>query len=108
MRKVKLTIDEVHAKLVTMGFLSAEGEPIAYNAFKNRASIHRYGPNKITFIGTPGTSLFAFYAAFANDADSNVMKEAYASYLKLVKGNMTEFEDGDVRWKERIPVGYDY
>lgn len=100
----KLKIEEVHAKMVTLGIISVEGEPIPYNKFKNRATIHRYGSSKVTYIGTPGTSLFAFYSPFKNDADSNVMKDAYASYLKLVKGNMDEFNEGEVKWLEKIPI----
>lgn len=108
MDEIKLTLDEILTEMVSLGLIDDEGTPISYNTFKNRASIHRYGWNKVTYIGKPGLSLFAFYAYYSSDLDANVMKDAYNSFLKLVKGNLTEFNLGDVRWKERIPISYDY
>jgi hypothetical protein len=81
-------------------------QPVSYSAFKNRASIHRYGRTaKIVFVGSPKNNLFGFYVMC--DTDSNVMKEAYNMFVNLVKGEMTEYNQENIQWGNcGIPISY--
>jgi hypothetical protein len=83
-----------------------ENIPLSYTGFKNRASIHKYNNKyKIVFVGLPKKNLFGFYTMYGND--SKVMKEAYEMYFKLVKGDMRDYNDGDIQWGNcGIPLGY--
>ncbi len=108
---MKLSIKLIQQRLSKLGLIDEGGNPVLYSKFKNLASIHRYSGRgntyKVVFIGQPKENLFGFYAAFANDNDPLVMKEAYANFLKLVKGDITPYEDGDVQWGNTgIPVVY--
>jgi hypothetical protein len=39
--------------------------------------------------------------------DSEVMKEAYDMFIRLVKGDMTDYNYNDVQWGNAgIPLGY--
>lgn len=108
---MKLSIKEIQLRLKRLGLMTDEGEPVLYSAFKNMAGIHRYngrsGTLKVVFIGLPKENLFGFYAAFKNDTDTNVLKEAYSNYLKLVKGRIDPYETKDVQWGNAgIPLVY--
>jgi len=102
---MNLTHKQLMQKLKALHMVSATNEPVTFPAFKNRAMIHKYGNSyKIVFIGIPAKSLFGFYVMYDNDM--NVMREAYAMFLKLVKGNMEDYENKDVQWGLRVPVSY--
>lgn len=104
---MKLSKDQLIENLKVLGLVSIEdGRPISYSGFKNRASIHRYGNTyKIVFVGHPKQNLFGFYVMYDND--TQVMKEAYGMFVRLVKGDMEEYNDGDVQWGNAgIPLGY--
>ena len=108
---MKLTQKQIEAKLKKLELINDEGVPVLYSVFKNRSAIHRYKGRKhtykIVFIGIPKDNLFGFYAAFANDSDTNVMKEAYKNFLKLAKGNMEDFNEGIIQWGNcGLPIVY--
>jgi len=101
------TIKALHVHLKFLGLMSLDfNQPLSYAGFKNRASIHRYGKtNRIVFIGRPNDNLFAFYTV--PDTDSATMKQAYEMYVKLVKGDSTDFNTGTVQWTDSwIPSEY--
>lgn len=104
---MKLTLEQLHYNLKVLGLMSTEtNEPLSYSGFKNRASIHRYGKKfKVVFVGHPRHNLFGFYTMYGTDSD--VMKEAYDMYWKLVKGDMEGYNEGDVQWGNcGIPLAY--
>ena len=104
---MKLTLEQLHTNLKSLGLMSIEtNKPISYSGFKNRASVHKYGDSyKIVFVGQPKQNLFGFYVMYGND--SQVMKEAYDMFISLVKGNMEDYNEGDVQWGNGgIPIGY--
>jgi hypothetical protein len=108
MRK-KLTDVDIQVRLMELGLIQSDGKPVLYTTFKNRATIMRSkqgnGVKKAVFIGLPKENLFGFYAAFLSDPDSMVMKEAYAMFLKLAKGDMEDYENDNVQWGNRgIPI----
>lgn len=81
-------------------------QPVSYSAFKNRASIHRYGRSaKIVFVGNPKNNLFGFYVDW--ETDSAVMKTAYDKFVSLVKGNMQDYNNQIIQWGNcGIPISY--
>lgn len=101
----KLTIEHLLHNLKKLG-LTTNDKPISYANWKNRTSIHRYGnTNRIVFIGRPNDNLFAFYTV--PDTDSATMKQAYEMYVKLVKGDITDFNTGTVQWTDgNLPLVY--
>ncbi len=108
---MSLNAKQINSKLKKLGLVEENDSPILYSKFKNRASIHRYGRGKrvlkIIFLGLPKENMFGFYPAFANDTDVNVMKEAYAMYLRLLKGDLEDFNNGSVQWGDKgIPLAY--
>lgn len=92
-------------KLLEMVNLNTN-KPVSYSGFKNRASVHKYGrTNKIVFLGAPKLNLFGFYVVWGND--SQVMKEAYEMFLNLLKGDMTDYNFGELQWGNAgIPISY--
>lgn len=96
----------IYNNLSKLGLINAEGGPLLYSGFKKFASIHRYGNKyKIVFIGLPKENLFGFYVEYGND--TQVLKDAYKMYVRLVNGNMEEFNDKDVQWGNcGIPISY--
>jgi hypothetical protein len=102
---MKLKKEELLTKLKELGAVSDKNEPLMFPAFKNRCAVHKYGKNlKIVFMGIPGQNLFGFYVMY--DTDMSAMKEAYGMYLRLVKGDMTDYVDKDLQWGLRIPISY--
>ena len=84
--------------LKKLHLLGDDGSPVPYSVFKNRASISKYGKQgkdqlKIVFVGIPKENLFGFYVNCA--PDNEAMKEAYAWYLYLIKG---QFDKIDVQF----------
>ncbi len=101
------TIKQLHINLKFLGLMSlGANKPLSYAGFKNRASIHRYGKNnRIVFIGRPNDNLFALYTV--PDTDSATMKQAYEMYVKLVKGDITDYKSGTIQWSDgKIPLVY--
>jgi hypothetical protein len=103
---MKLSNEQLIEKLRLLDVIGVNDKPISYTAFKNRASVHRYGKAyKIVFLGAPKSNLFGFYVVFGND--SQVMKEAYDMFLDLVKGDMTDYNLDDIQWGNAgIPIAY--
>ena len=104
---MKLSKEQLIGNLKLLGLVNIQnGKPISYSGFKNRASVHRYGKTyKIVFVGHPKQNLFGFYTMYGND--SEVMKEAYDMFIRLVKGDMTDYNYNDVQWGNAgIPLGY--
>ena len=101
-----MEIQTIHEKLKALNLIDDGNNPLSYSKFKTYASIHRYGKsNKILYVGIPNENLFGFYVAFDND--TNVMKESYEMYKKLVKGSLEDFADGYIQWGNRgIKVSY--
>lgn len=93
---MKLSLEQLHDNLRELGLMDMNDKPLSYSAFKNRASVHRYGDYKIVFVGFPKRNLFGFYVMWGND--SEVMREAYDMYSKLVKGDMEDYDNGDLQW----------
>ena len=104
---MKLSNEQLVDNLKLLGLVNlSTNKPISYSGFKNRASVHKYGDSyKIVFVGHPKQNLFGFYVMYGND--SQVMKEAYDMFISLVKGNMEDYNEGDVQWGNGgIPIGY--
>lgn len=103
---MKLTFDQLYVNLCKLGLISIDDKPLSYSAFKNRASVHKYGGQyKIVFVGLPKQNLFGFYTMYGTD--SQVMKEAYGMYCRLVDGDMEDYNDGDVQWGNcGFPISY--
>lgn len=102
------TNEELIQDLMSLGLVTEDKRPVSYSGFKNRASIHRYGSPvkyKIVFVGLPKKNLFGFYVMFGDD--TKVMKQAYAMFISLVKGNMEDYNIGDLQWGNAgIPLKY--
>ena len=102
---MKLTHKQLMQKLKALGVVSPKGEPVTFPAFKNRATVHRYGKDyKIVFMGIPSKNLFGFYVMYGTDME--VMKEAYKMFMRLIQGNMEDYENRDLQWGLRIPIAY--
>lgn len=97
-----MTLNQIYLRLKKLGLINEENEPILYSRFKNRATIHSYkagrGLRRVVFIGSPDISLFGFYHPFKGSTDTEIMKEAYARFQDLVKGDTSEFEAGAIQW----------
>lgn len=106
MKKAKLTLAELKQKMKLLGLISAEGNPLAYAAFKNRASICNFGDKyKVVFVGIPQKNLFGFYVTWGTDPE--VMKEAYGHFITLVKGDTTPYDNKYIQWGNAgIPEKY--
>lgn len=98
---MKLSVQQLRSNLLQLG-LAMEMEtgllkPVSYSVFKNRATTITYGvKRKGVFIGIPNENLFGFFTS-SND-DIEVMKEAYEMYCRLVKGYVSDYEDGLIQW----------
>ena len=104
---MKLSLEQLHDRLKDLGLMSIENNtPLSYTGFKNRASVHKYGGKyKIVFVGHPRQNLFGFYTMYGTD--SQVLKEAYDMYWKLVKGDIEGYNEGEVQWGNcGIPLSY--
>jgi hypothetical protein len=104
---MKLSNEQLIDNLKLLGLVNlSTNKPIAYSGFKNRASVHKYGKNyKIVFVGQPKENLFGFYVMYDND--TKAMKESYEMFVSLVKGNMDDYDNGDVQWGNAgIPLSY--
>lgn len=104
---MRLNLEQLHYNLKVLGLMGIEDNmPLSYTGFKNRASVHKYGNKyKIVFVGFPRKNLFGFYTMYGTD--SEVMKEAYDMYCRLVKGDMTDYDNDDVQWGNcGIPLSY--
>ena len=102
---MKLTHKQLMQKLKALGVVSPKSEPVTFPAFKNRATVHRYGKDyKIVFMGIPSKNLFGFYVMYGTDME--VMKEAYKMFMRLIQGNMEDYENRDLQWGLRIPIAY--
>lgn len=97
-----MTLKQIHGRLRQLGLINNFNEPVLYNKFKNRATIHTYKTGRwskrVVFIGLPNVSLFGFYHPFQGTTDTEIMKEAYNRFQRLVKGNLFEFENEAVQW----------
>lgn len=102
---MNLSNEQLFENLKRLGLVNGS-VPISYSGFKNRASIHRYGKkHKIVFIGHPKENLFGFYTMYGTDSD--VMKEAYEIFIRVLKGGTRDYELGDVQWGNAgIPISY--
>lgn len=104
---MKLSNEQLIDNLKLLGLVNlSTNKPLSYSGFKNRASVHKYGSNhKIVFLGHPKSNLFGFYVMWGND--SQVMKEAYDMFLNLLKGDMTDYNEGELQWGNcGIPISY--
>jgi hypothetical protein len=103
---MRLSLEQLHYNLKVLGLMGIDNnKPLSYTGFKNRASVHKYGKYKVVFVGFPRKNLFGFYTMYG--ADSEVMKEAYDMYVRLVKGDITDYNDDDVQWGNcGIPLSY--
>jgi hypothetical protein len=102
---MKLTHKQLMQKLKVLQMVLPKNVPVTFPAFKNRAMISNYGKNyKIVFLGIPAQNLFGFYVMYGNDMEC--MKEAYNMYVRLVKGDMEDYENKDLQWGLRIPIVY--
>jgi hypothetical protein len=106
-----LSIKRLQAKLRMLNLIDDKNSPVLYSTFKNKASIHRYkgrtGTLKIVFIGKPKENLIGFYAAFKNDTDVNVMREAYSNLCLIAKGDIFPHESQAVQWGNAgIPITF--
>ncbi len=103
---MKLNIEQLQVKLILLGLMNMDTRvPISYAGFKNRATIYRYGKDKIVFVGQPKANMFAFYTV--RDTDTNTMVEAYQKFLKIAKGDITDFKSQLVQWTNKgIPSEY--
>lgn len=104
---MKLSNEQLVDNLKLLGLVRLDdNKPISYSGFKNRASVHKYGNKyKIVFVGHPKENLFGFYTMYGNDTE--VMREAYAMFVNLAKGDMADYDNGDIQWGNAgIPIGY--
>lgn len=100
-----MTNKELIKKLKELHAINVNGQPLTFPAFKNRTMVHKYGKDyKILFMGIPAKNLFGFYVMWGNDMEC--MKEAYGMYLRLIKGDMEDYENKDLQWGLRIPLAY--
>lgn len=103
-----MTSKQIQANLRKLGLINEDGTKVLYSVFKNKATISRYGKNqlKVVFIGEPKNNLFGFYAN-QKGSDTEVMKDAYQDYAKLVKGDNGRFDLGLIKWHSTgIPLRY--
>ena len=105
----RLTDIDIQVRLMELGLIQNNGDPILYSAFKNRATIIRSAQNrgvkKAVFIGVPQQNLFGFYTPILNEPDTVVMKQAYKMFVKLAKGDLEDYNNGSVQWGNRgIPL----
>lgn len=103
---MRLSLEQLHDNLKDLGLMGMNNQPLSYTGFKNRASVHKYGSKyKIVFVGVPKRNLFGFYTMYGND--SIVLKEAYEMYCRLVKGDLTDYDNNDIQWGNNgIPLGF--
>ncbi len=102
---MKLTHKQLMQKLKDLHMVSPQNVPVTFPAFKNRAMVHKYGKDyKIVFLGMPSKNLFGFYVMYGTDMEA--MREAYAMYMRLVRGNIEDYENKDLQWGLRIPLKY--
>lgn len=99
---------EVLKRFKKLGLVTADGQPISFNAFKDRSSVHRYGlrknnMQKILFTGHPRENLWGFFLPIQNDKD--FLKQAYGIFKKVVNGDMEWFETNLVHGKAAIQFG---
>lgn len=97
-----MTLNQIYSRLKKLGLINDNNEPVLYSRFKNRATIHAYkagrGVRKVVFIGVPNQNIFGFYSPFIGSTDTQIMKEAYTRFTKLVNGDMSDFEVGQIQW----------
>lgn len=105
-----MTHKEIMQKFKDVGLVDSAGEPITFNAFKNKSSIHRFNNRgdhyKIAFVGMPG-KIWGFYFEYADD--KAYLKASYAAFLKVVAGNVDIVNDGlfpYIKWSEKYPIAY--
>lgn len=102
---MKLTHKQLMQKLRELHMVSDKNVPVTFPAFKNRAMVHKYGKDyKVVFLGIPSKNLFGFYVMYGTDME--VMREAYGMYLRLVQGDMEDYNEKDLQWGLRIPIAY--
>jgi hypothetical protein len=101
-----MTHKEAIQKFKKLGLVNKDGFPVSLTGFKNRASIHKYGNKlKVVFVGLPKENMWGFYVMYDND--NIVMKDAHKMFLKLVGGDMSDFQAKDVQWGNAgIPLKY--
>lgn len=97
---MEFTNNQIRAKLKQINMLNPINQlELSFSKFKNRATVHKYGSGteqrKIVYCGQPKEILFAFYVE--NDIDLNTLREAYNWYKRLVKGDTTPIDEGNVR-----------
>lgn len=102
---MKLSHKQLMQKLKALYMISEKNVPVTFPAFKNRAMVHKYGRDyKIVFLGIPSQNLFGFYVMYGTDMEA--MREAYTMYMRLVRGNIEDYENKDLQWGLRIPINY--
>ena len=99
---------EVLKRFKKIGLLTAEGQPISFNAFKDQCSVHKYGrgrieSRKICFTGHPKENLFGFF--LPNQSDKDFLKQAYSIVKKVVDGDMEWFDTNLVHGKAALQWG---
>lgn len=89
-------------KLKKLHLVSPQNVPVTFPAFKNRAMVHTFSDGrKGVFLGIPNTSMFGFYAT--GNSDMDLMRDAYAMYLRLVKNEMFDEDEKLIQWGIKIP-----
>ena len=95
----ELYVPFLHGKLKELDMLK-DGKPVTFKKFKETVSINDYGRGarklKIMFLGVPKDNLFAFYPA--QNPNTIALKECYENYVKLVNGDWSVLDEGDVIW----------
>lgn len=103
-----MTHKQLMHKLKELHMVSPRNVPVTFPAFKNRAMIRNYEkngqPRKVVFIGMPLKSMFGFYVEYGTDME--VMREAYAMYLRLVNREMLDYEEKRLQWGIQAPATY--
>jgi hypothetical protein len=87
--------------------LKEDGSPLSKTAFKQRASIHKYGKYKIFhfYCENPKELMTSFYPMNGNVTDQ--VNECYEYYLSILNGDVTPIDDKDVQiGNSGIPIGY--
>ena len=107
----RLKLVQIHDKLRDINLLGENNTPVKFVAFKNATTIMKYGTGKrtkkIVFAGKPKENLFGFYVI--HDTDSNVLKEAYEIYKRMLKGDREVFDEFSVIWgNSGLPITYGY
>lgn len=102
---------EIIEKFKALGLVTPDGQPVRFNAFKNRASIHRYVSGgkrpvaKTLFVGLPKENMFGFYLNLMPDVE--YMKQAYVVFKETVAGDPDWVQRKILVWgNSGVPLTY--